>query len=90
MKLNELDKILSTLEAQFGNDFVRRVVPSNKGVKCLTTGHQILYRQVVPLNGEHELSIADQNLVSDKNFVEALIARDPKKMDGKILLDPNE
>lgn len=63
-KLRELEKILVELEQQFGKDFVRRVVPQNKGTRCAACHKQMLFRHVVPVTGEHALSAADYSALA--------------------------
>lgn len=65
----ELEKQLHQLEAKFGKNFVRRVVPSSKGVKCVGCQKQMLFRSgKYKLSGVHQAECSEVDLL-DKSLV---------------------
>eukprot|EP00392_Amoebophrya_sp_AT5.2_P008732 g8760.t1 len=55
-KQDELERLLKELEKQNEGqqNLIRRVVPQNKGIRCMGCTKQMLFRECIVINGEHD------------------------------------
>ncbi|CAD7957690.1 unnamed protein product [Amoebophrya sp. A25] len=82
----ELERLLKELESsQSGNskDLIRRVVPQNKGVRCMGCAKQMLFRDAVPLKGEHDFP--DFELLKDRTL-ESITEGSPRPKQASLIL----